>query len=72
MVYSEISLVRDSFSCGDWLVAKQCGPIGWSRFDAPYNIEGFLKNLSESFIIYVSRFVIAPIHYSSLTNLPIA
>ena len=46
MVYSEIVLVRDSFSCGDRRVAKQL-------YGAPYRREVFFftkKNLSESFI----------------------
>ena len=70
IVYSEIPRFRDSFSYGDGSAGKQRGLIDWFLFGAPYSIEGFLKNLSESLIIYMSRFVIAPIHYSSFTYLP--
>ena len=47
---SEMPLGRDSFSCGDQLAGKQCRLIDWFPCSAPYSIEGFLKNLSESFI----------------------
>ena len=53
IVYSEIPLGRDSFSCGDRSVGEQWGLIDWFLYGAPYSIEGlFLMNLSESFIIY--------------------
>ena len=50
MVNSEILLGRDSFSCGDRSAGKQCRLIDWFLYGAPYIIEDFLKNLSESFI----------------------
>ena len=50
IVYSEIPLGGDSFSCGDRSIGKQCGLIDWFLYAAPYSIEGFLKNLSESLI----------------------
>ena len=50
IVYSEIPLCRDSFSCGDRSAGKQCGLIAWFLYSARYSIEGFLKNLLESFI----------------------
>ena len=50
IVYSEIPLGRDSFSCGDRSTGKQCGLIDWFLYGAPYSIEGFLKNLSKLFI----------------------
>ena len=50
LVSSEISFVRDSFSCGVRLVTKPCGLIEWFLYGASYCTEGLLKNLSESFI----------------------
>ena len=49
-VYSEMPLGRDLFSCGDRSFGKQCQLIDWFLYAALYSIEGFLKNLSESFI----------------------
>ena len=49
IVASEIALGRDSFSCGDWSVGKQCILIDWFLYAATYST-GFLKSLSESFI----------------------
>ena len=49
MFYSEILFGRDSFSCGDGSVGKQRESIDRFICGAPYSIEGFLKNLSESF-----------------------
>ena len=72
IVYSENPLGRDSFSYGDQSVGKQYRSFDWFLHGAPYSIEGFLKNLSESFYlrIYVSVFVIAPTHYSLCTYYP--
>ena len=49
IVYAEIPLGRDSFSCGDQSVGKQWGLIDWFLYGAPYSIEGFLMNLWEWF-----------------------
>lgn len=41
VVYSEIALGGDSFSCGDQSIDKQCGSVDWFLYGAPYGIEGF-------------------------------
>ena len=50
IVYSQIPLGRDLFSCGDWSVGKHYRLIDWFLYAASYSIEGFLKKLSESFV----------------------
>ena len=50
IVCLDTPLGRKCFSCEDRSVDKQCGLIGWFLYDAPYSTEGFLKNLSDSFI----------------------
>ena len=71
IVYLEIPLGRDSFSCGDWSVDKQYKLIAWFLYGACYSIEGFLRIYQNHLlIIYLSRFVIVPIHYSPFTYLP--
>ena len=49
-MYSEIPFGRESFSCEDRSVGKQCGLIDWFLNGALYSIDGFLMLLSESFI----------------------
>ena len=50
IVYSEIPLGRDLFSYIEPSAGKQWGLIDRFLYSAPYSIEGFLMDLSESFI----------------------
>ena len=61
MIYSEIPLDRDSISCTDRSVGRQCGSIDLFFYGAHYSIEDLL--CVDLLIIYVSRYVIAPIHF---------
>ena len=74
MVYSETPLAKDSFSCGDLSVVNQLGLIDWFLYNAPYSREFFKKKNYQNhlLIIYVSKFAIALLHYSSFIFLRIA
>ena len=53
LVYSEIYLGRDSFSCGDQSVGKQWRLIDWFLYGAPYSIEGFSQWIYQNHLLLI-------------------